>query len=73
MGCTVPEVMARLGMPIPTVAGRPIPAVDIPMFMFIPIMLWLIIGLFPRGAIAMVPVITLGMLRGMGPPIRGLV
>lgn len=73
MGCTVPEVMARPGMPIPTVPVRPIPAVDIPMFMFMPIMLWLIIGVFPRGAIPMVPVITLGMLIGMGPPIKGLV
>lgn len=68
MGCIVPEVMAKLGMPIPIVPVRPIPVVDIPMFIFMPIMLWFIIGLFPRGAIPMVPVITLGMLIGMGPP-----
>lgn len=73
MGCTVPEVMAMLGMPIPIVPVRPIPAADIPMFMFMPIMLWFIIGVFPRGAIPMGPVTTLGMLIGMGPPIKVLV
>lgn len=71
MGCRVPEVIARLGMPMPIVPVRPIPAVDIPKFMFMPIMPWFITGVFPRGAIPMVPVI--GMLTGMGPPIRGFV
>lgn len=69
--------MAKLGMPIPMVPVRPIPAADIPKFMFMPIMLWFMAGVFPRGAIPTGPVIILGMLRGMGAgmgaPIRGLV
>lgn len=62
-----------MGMPIPIVPVKPIPVADIPMFMFMPTMLWLITGVFPRGAIPMVPVITPGMFIGRGPPIRGLV
>lgn len=73
MGCTVPDGMAMLGIPIPMVPVKPIPEAYIPMFMFMPTMPWLIPAVFPRGAIPMVPVITPGMFIGMGPPIRGLV
>lgn len=78
LGCTVPgvrEVIAILGIPIPIVPVKPIPVASTPMFMFIPIIPWFIIGVGPMEVIPIVPDITLGIPipTGMGPPINGLV